>query len=441
MEIIDSPIRGKKLNLKPFFIILIIIGSSIGIAIPILMYQKQNGSQSGFTFIGFSVKSYDNNSQSVTLNAEFQYKNDIGKKIQITTFEGTFLYKAKNELNWRNLFDVTNKENINVDLTNPVNFTGNFQITNKDSDSLKRFLLGEIIRKGEFTIRIQGKVYITPNEEVGEDFPTYLEMNIIKSGNEQFQYDIPSNGVSTFLLNDIITPGIDPSYPNDYQLIVKAEYKNVFSFPITFDNFNFSLINRTENSNLGDFSFNASFLGLINANSTKNFTTKIFAKPDQLGWVVSDLLSDKTDVIKIINLVGIVKIGEVKIQFNDTKQVLASNLKFELKIVRYGAQGVNLVLDVELVNPSGLVFNLTSIILEMFVTGTIQKIVDINKVGYWPIEAYSKTKVKNLVVDAEYSAFIQHLNDNFDLIGNFQANSFNFDGVITFENTDVDIIT
>jgi hypothetical protein len=441
MEIIPPPLRGKKPNLKPIFIILIVIGASVGIIIPIVLHQRAQVVQKGFIFNGFSLKSSDNASESVTMAAEFQYTNDLGKKIQITSIDATFYYKAKNDTNWLVLFSLSDKNNVIVDLNNPANITGIFQLTNSKEDALKRFLFAEIIRKGEFTIRIQGHVGISPMEEVDDDFPTQLEMDIIKVGNETFKYDIQSNGVSTFLLVDIVTPGIDINHPNDYQIQITAQYKNSLPFAINFQSVNFSLINRTENANLGSFSFDHTIIGEINGSTEKNFTTTIFVNPNQMGWIVSDLLSDITDVVKMIDLKGTVKIGPVLITLEDKKQVIASSLKFELKITRYYAQGASLVLDVEFINPTGLVFNLTSIKMSMYVTGTIQKVVEIDKTGLWEIKPYKNTEVIGLVVNAEYSVFLQHINKNFDLEGYFEANSFNYNGIITFKNDDVDIIT
>jgi len=43
-------------------------------------------------------------------------------------------------------------------------------------------------------------------------------------------------------------------------------------------------------------------------------------------------------------------------------------------------------------------------------------------------------------VNADIAAFLQHVNDLMDLVGIFQAQSFNFDGEINFDSYNVDLL-
>jgi hypothetical protein len=145
-------------------------------------------------------------------------------------------------------------------------------------------------------------------------------------------------------------------------------------------------------------------------------------------------------VIKFKNVLAVVQVGKVNITFIRTLENMASDLKFTLKIANYYVEGLNLFLDVEFVNPCGLVFNLTAIDLDMYVTGTLQKVVWIDKTLFVAVGSYNSTRVNHIQVNADVNAFLQHTKDLFDLIGTLTAQSFNFDGTIPFTSYGVKIL-
>jgi hypothetical protein len=439
MEIIDPPPNLRKFNYKALLLIGIILGTATGIAVPFLLREPEQGLPTGFDITGLSLVSMDNTTETATLQFEFRYVNEFDVKLQITSLLATVMMKNKSSLDFQTLFVVDSNTPVIIESNGLGIVTGKFVVSNSADHALRRMMLGELIKKNDFTFKFEGTVRIAPMEMVGEDFPDYLTMSVVKPARDIFGYEVPTLSSSMFTLIDLITPGIDPAYPSLFQVDCVALYKNPFGFPVTFDAYGLSIYNRT-GQKLGDYMFNSSVLGYIAPGANGSFSALFRAVPNQVGWIVSDLLSEISDVIILKNITGIVKIGMVRIEISEPMQVMASDITFTLEIANYYPSGLNLALDIKFINPCGIIFNLTKLFMEMFVSGTIQKVATIDNSDTWTIQPYSELLVTGIIVNAEYDRFVQHVNGLFDLIGYLSANSYNFAGDIPFNSLEVKII-
>jgi hypothetical protein len=424
---------------KPVIIIAIIVIPLI-FAIPFILQLFAKSEEKGFFLNDLTLHELKDSEQAVTLGWEMSYVNEYDGELALTAYQIRIETKIQSSNKWQELMVLSGEQSVIIPENGHSNFSIKFDLSNGESDSALKEFLGKILMKEEITFRLTGGFKASPLSNV--NIPDVFEIDILKKATELFGYSIPTHGPTFLTIKDFQTHTPDPAYPSLFKMSVLSEYKNPFNFPINFISAKATILNRTLDGTMGTINWGLAELGEIIKNGTKNIEQILYVPTNQIKWIVEDLLSNRTDVVKIIDLEGTVKIGEVIISFQRDLESAHSDLQFKLTIVGYRADiNGNLILDAAIDNPCNIIFNITYIDIDMFVAGTTQKVLEVSQSLDITILPYSQTMITNIVASAKYETFLLHLNDKFDLIGNLQANCYNFNGVIYFDSKNVELLT
>lgn len=402
----------------------------------------QKSELKGFYLRNFGISEINNSSATIVASFQFEYYNEYGMSFQLGMGTQNLELQMQNRSfdPWQKIGIISNNQTVPVNISSSTIFFGVMNISNSLLDADKRMFMGEILKRSNFSLRIIGSITVV--DKPSDAMPDKLDMDVIKKATDLFGYGLPSNGPSTFIFSDIITPGVDPANPSLFQLGILCRFRNPLNVPISFVDCEACFYNRTLDGLLGCLKLNPVETGIINAGGCRNLTRFFFVPPAQIAWIISDLLSEYTDVLKVKNLNATVDIGKVRIYFARALETEESDIKFELIIKNYRVDGTRLFLDLELVNPCNVTFNMTYIDLDMFLAHTTQRIVWIEQELNLTILPYSRTQINNIEVNADVAAFLQHINDLMDLIGYLKGSSYNSGELtINYDSRDVDIIS
>jgi len=441
MEEISKPTDFKRKFPKVLFPIIIIVGlvAASFVLIPYLNSLNASKELKGFTINGFTADTTSSTNNSLILRLNLTYYNEYTSAFTLENQSLTLWMQNTSQSPWQEVGSLYNNRSFSVPNKGSCSLTTCLSVSNSVSDSMKRIFLGTIVMHGNFTVKITGEIKIGNKTET--NVPDILQVETSAEAKTVFQYEVPDASPSLFVINDLHTPGVDSANPTKFLMGITARYANPLPLPVDFVSLTAKVLNRTLDGIMGDFNVNSSNLGSVPAFTTKNFSASFLLYPPQIGWIVSDLISAINDVIKLQNIAGLVKIGNVSIMFHRAAETEKTSFSFKLSIIGYAVEGSDLYLDVEFVNPCDLIFNLTYLDLKMYLANTFQKLVWIDEAMNYSIAQYSTTRVTHLKVNANVASFLQHVNDKYDLAGTLTVNCYNYNGDIPFNTYDVVLIS
>ncbi len=385
-----------------------------------------------------STEANETNDATATFAMHFEYLNAYEEPFTINRFSVDLALKQENVNDWTDVLTATSTAEQSIARRGYSNLTVSFTIEENEPEKIQ--LLERILMKSADSLQFEGELRLSRGVE---RVPDLINFRFEEELHRLFDYNLPGEGPSTFLIVDLHSIGPNQADPTLLDLGVDSIYENPFDFPITLKNTSMRVTNRTSETGWGAYSFEPD----VSIESRGN--TSIFAQlalfPDEISFIVSDLLNGSRDTFYLRQVSAQFSVGNLSISGYRENEVAASKLVFELTIDSFGlASGGRLQITAKIVNPCNLIFNISYLKLDMFVKNTQNKVLEIDQAigevdGKILVEPYSATYIEDLVLDVSYTNFIQNLDNNFDLYGYLIADCYNFEGYIYFGSTDVDL--
>jgi hypothetical protein len=380
--------------------------------------------------------------QSLSLNLQLGYENNYFEPILLSSFSTQIRAITPTNLGGKLVANVTST--YNQILSSPGNISLNIRktITNGPNDLSLREIIGDIFLTSNLILQFSGnfRTNITDEEKsvISIRYMLYVDCKTA------FNYTISEEyGPHFFTILDLETPGPDSLIPNKIQINAKLQCHNIFQIPVKLTAFNGILINRTEDSILGLINLQENHFGTLPANSIKEIWYSIHMKNDDLSWIIGDIISGFSDVLKIVNISGFVNIADIDIPFSRVRETEGSTLEFGLEVQNPSVSGVNkLKVDIMMDNKLGITGNLTYLDIRIYPAGKNTQLVYISQAINVSLNPYSVTIIKDIEITVERPIeLLKNLKNPTDLIGKIHANSYNYEGIIPFTAKDVVILS
>ena len=359
----------EKFFVSLFLLVIIIFLAFIGFVQLMNYYFPVEGTPlQDFRLNNFGIESYQNTTDSLTLQFDFQYSNLFNSGFTFNV-ENLIIQTQNNSAEpWQYVGQLSQSQSLRVNANANVTFSGVLNVSNTASNLAPLTFLGEIIGKSNFTVSFTASLTLIQKDNT--TLPDQVPLSLIEPAQDAFNYSVPGLIPSVFTISDLHSPGINPNDPDQFWLEITGNYNNTFNFPIDFLAISGNLVNRTLGNQFGEINLNSSNFGLIPSGSYENFTLSCLIPIPQFGWTLSDILSNSSGIFNLENLNLLAQIDTVQIPFSINVQSISSSIQFPSQVTNYTSSGSDVYLDLTIFNPCDVILNFSYIVISVVIHNT-----------------------------------------------------------------------